>query len=1130
MKRTKSRIFLIITSIIFTICFAIGGLTLIRQNQNRAKNIVASAETHSSDTLYFEQGASALTNHFSDGFFLRFTVHLSFDEFLGGNARYIPIRLATDVPNVRFASTNIEGASPLQYTYADINSTDWIMIYLSNFTHNDSTGIYTTYIILKVVDPYQNCQLETYGRSGATAISDARSAVYIWEKAIEYDDPAVAGKEETLDKYINRPTGFQIIDQSIVPSTAGLVLDINIPTELIESLQSGSESLTESECREIAGIGQNANYISGEIEYKLDIVRTIEAPSYEGEPSDEEVFTFFGDTAPMGFSLYFGDSYARVTLPLPEDKTQEYYYYARIQERTFVSYKQIEADRFLYLPLPVIKNKVFENIEYIDSTLNYPKFSTQSLSEDILASNYTMTDIDRQALQEIAGIAPSGSEIEVTVKYKAWSENKVVDTSFTFDLPSVYAQCPALVYSSMIKLKPQYSNLDDFNVVSSDYYYTESDGWVHQTDGRIILCVQDYTYVYDTDTEKGTLTIGYEDYQFKDVHIRIANNDPENHLVLDYYPGESRSSEDGTYRTIVFDLDDIETQIYNSCSWMFNLTADDFSITGTTTNVTTTFADDELSVKYKKSNVNDLANVSIMAVVEIVPDEDYTVTYEYRSVNANALSYTTETSDEMTKKYSWLTALNFSNFMTDYGSVINQALSSNVVTGNWLTPTGIEKHEDVENKTCRIVVEYDERSVFALSNNQNSNVKYLVLNTDSLVYTGATLSQVVGVPSGYRLEKISSSSDLVSIQQSDAPATLKVTVRGSVNAGDVIPLRLVFTDQWLLTVNYFVPYKDYRIRSGVPDAAPAFAEKRSLDTSIQVSDYDDIYELDKNDAYDIIHPLDGDFSIDLLGQSTIDDVTVTFDNVSRYTIDLSYSVASLITRGYNGGNNIEIQIPLTSFSEWCDYYDTDWTIKYLNTKDRTYFRYTNDVDRDKLYGFFTVAVFEEHVSDLNYYFQKEGSDGVVSVYSSRAVKGSKVYQFFDRLDGNILGGAIVGKVGMSFCELASDDNKLVYSYFMYLDCSSDVPYYGRNGADDAYDDDSAIHNRIEDGIDFLGGLVNGMFSEENLERGLKVLLGVVLVIVIIIVLKGVISQSKMDKSVSKSIKKYNDQKKKNKKK
>ena len=199
---------------------------------------------------------------------------------------------------------------------------------------------------------------------------------------------------------------------------------------------------------------------------------------------------------------------------------------------------------------------------------------------------------------------------------------------------------------------------------------------------------------------------------------------------------------------------------------------------------------------------------------------------------------------------------------------------------------------------------------------------------------------------------------------------------------------------------------------------------------------------------------------------------------------------------------LEIKIPLTSYAEWCKEYGQDWSILFLNTPERHYFKYSNDVTRENLYGFFSVAVFKEQVSDLNYWFKNNTGDGCMTIFEGKQVSGSGVYKFFNNLTTKGVITSVLGYVGMSFCEIVNDDNAMYYSYFFYLDGTSDNAYLATNGADDAGDTGSAIGNAWEDFTDWAKDLWD-KFNSSDAWAVIKIVLGVVAVIfVVVLVISG----------------------------
>jgi len=131
----------------------------------------------------------------------------------------------------------------------------------------------------------------------------------------------------------------------------------------------------------------------------------------------------------------------------------------------------------------------------------------------------------------------------------------------------------------------------------------------------------------------------------------------------------------------------------------------------------------------------------------------------------------------------------------------------------------------------------------------------------------------------------------------------------------------------------------------------------------------------------------------------------------------------------------------------------------LNNTEKTYFQYSNDVARDNLYGYFNTAVFKEQVKDFNYYFLNNTGDGAMVMYQSKTVEGSAFYKFAEKLKDSVF--FIPAFLFMSFAEIANDDNAMYYSYFFYLDNTSNTPYLSNGGATSADDTDPAAKNTFQ---------------------------------------------------------------------
>ncbi len=337
---------------------------------------------------------------------------------------------------------------------------------------------------------------------------------------------------------------------------------------------------------------------------------------------------------------------------------------------------------------------------------------------------------------------------------------------------------------------------------------------------------------------------------------------------------------------------------------------------------------------------------------------------------------------------------------------------------------------------------------------------YKALSDTSLIYYG---TQVVDeIPDGYRVKSITSShSDLRITPNAKSPddyTKTKLQVLIDTNTRTVLPISVEYTDKWYVVVEYLQEYADLRIRTG-QSTTPCFAQAMTYEGEVRVADYADIYALTAENVRVIL----GADKIDIMGLATVDTVTVTYDKISTYTVQLSYTYAMLKATNYDGESK-EIKIPLSSYADWCDGLGQEWSILWLNTSGRRYFQYSNDVAREDLYGFFSVAVFDHHVSDLNYWFRETEGSGFVSVYESTEVKGSWLYKNLSRIRDKLI-VAPGATIAMGVSELINDDNKMVHSHFFYLDGTTNMSYLGENDPDDYDDTDGALGNQIQDGID-----------------------------------------------------------------
>lgn len=809
--------------------------------------------------------------------------------------------------------------------------------------------------------------------------------------------------------------------------------------------------------------------------------------------------------SPYSYDYTFGSTFLSsgqgvLSITIPSDLNTEYYYRAKVIKATYT----VEFDRD-YAGSSGLAN---ERTETLAESSGYYKNSIWNIGMTQLEGSESLTDAERSGIQTILGIKPSTAEISVTLKYKELTDYATLtEKSYTFHLKSAYAQNKTLAISTLYSLT-DYSNIADFNAVYTGDYWR--DGYKYTTQERIILQARDFNYTYDAATEKGRLEVVYNDFQYKDLSLRVTNNDPANNLTIDYYTTEAVAG--ATSTTLTYDFADIEEQLHNSCNWLFDFGKENIRITGTPEGVTTQLTDEALIVTFPNARESELVNLSLIGVAEIIEDVEYTLTYEYAelSLSGGEIAETWKTSAPIVKMYSEIVTYNFTNFMLDYGEIVSGAVNPAFLGGSeYYIPVSIKKEYsayDSETHTCKITVEYTYNTLFCITNNYDDGVTFKALNHSSLNYTGADF--VDSIPSGYRVERLMTPAafkDKLTITNAEDYRNAAIEVRTSTTAKEVLPVEIVFTDSWKMVVTYLENYIDYGMKKGEKDEAgkpvkACFAEKKVFSGAVKVKDIADIYHPTNAEMSKIL----GLDNLDILGLATAESISVTFDGVSTYTAKLAYSYAALKQIDYNG-NAKEIKIPLTSYADWCEEYGKDWSILFLNRTDRHFFKYSNDVARENLYGFFSVAVFKEQVSDLNFYFRNNTGDGCMTIFSQSEVRGSGVYRFFNRLAtkggfmGILLGTPLLSTMCMNLCELVDDDNAMYCSYFFYLDGTSDNPYLSNGGADSADDTDSAIKNALNDAKEWIKKTWDKLNGSDAM-KWIKIAAGIALVVLAVVAL------------------------------
>lgn len=741
---------------------------------------------------------------------------------------------------------------------------------------------------------------------------------------------------------------------------------------------------------------------------------------------------------------------------LPAWKTNEdYYVFSAVisVERLFVQYvTHVVTDVRTYT----------EGVEIsiVDVTSNYLTINEPEIYKDELNKISTSYNTPKaQGYQKALGIYNETGEATLTVNYiKMKSFTEYENASVSCIVKSAYAQSPIVLENLMAPLLSAqgFNDLTSFNASYVGNYI--ENGLTYNTEERIIREALSFKFNVDY-SQSNTITVDvvYSDFYYKDLSMRITNNDDTNHLTMNVYT--TNVSEAGNNYVLTFDYVTMQEQLYNSCNWLFALDKEHVSVSGLNSNVSVDITGTHVQVTVAKTNEQSLFGLTLTAVAEIVEDEEYVMTYDYITITSDFQTETL-TSSPIIIMYSELQNINSINFKIKYGDVITNALTSkNELGADVCEYSKIERNYNHDNNTCKITVIYNYKPTFVITNNLNNEIKYFPITSNTnLTFT---LSQLeITAPSGYRIAGLKSNSTSVTTTFYDrAPLNSYVKViELDTSYIQVFDVELTYSDKWFVSIDYLDKYKN-----------TPFAESKHFDGEIKVANYSNIYEITSSELASIL----GRQSMNVL-LSTVDSINVTFDNKATYYITVNYTNTAISAIDYDG-KKVEYKVPLSSYAEWLELYGQDWTILFLNNEQAKYFNYVNDVEPEKLYGYFSVAVFKEQVKDFNNFFKKDSYIGCVSFFDSVEISGSDLYKKFGSLKDSVFG--LVGDVGMAICEVANDDNAMYHSYFFFLNGDLDtIPVISNGGADHANDTDGAFENTVQDGQEAVDKFFDDIFG------------------------------------------------------
>ena len=659
--------------------------------------------------------------------------------------------------------------------------------------------------------------------------------------------------------------------------------------------------------------------------------------------------------------------------------------------------------------------------------------------------------------------------------------------------------------------------MSDFNVIRREVGYTvngNTDSAFLQ-DVYTLLEANGYEYSFNEETNQGELTITYGEFAAKDFTLTVRTND-DKHSALFIRSGDIKTADGKT--TITFDTSNIKTRLSNNFNW--NVDDTDFNnyiftnphggkvefkkhLTGT----------DVTSITVSTADTNLLADCGLRLVIEVVPPVELTVTVRYAELSYANGEIKEEWKTKVlpnkiwsTPNYTKINKVAFYDGDTEIGipaqgEFIDEKIRIKDGSGNRierLTYDGIIlSAADNATATAMITVKYIRNSLFRVYDSVTDDYRFVKTYSNSSEYP---CSDFISAHDGYRVKTIESDNleyaRVISAATPNDWANARISVLCQLSSGNIIPLNVIYTDKWQITVGYLEDYKN----SG-------FAVKKAYTNEIKIKDDNG------NTAFKDINKPTADEVARFLGKNSAEDLTVVrFGAVNSerisvscendvYTIKLDYGRAALKAIQSDGSYEY-INIPLSNFADWASGYGKDWSILVLNTKDKITFKSEFDVKPENLYGYFYVAIFKEQVKNLDGLFAGYTADGCRTFYDCKKVVGSELYKTCNNM--GTLGTVLclgINKVIQAAGETLHDDYGTYYSYFLFVDGSSALNYTANNKADDYFDTDSATKNTFEN----IGETISEWWQKGGAAvKFIQIILGLLAALVIITILTRII--------------------------
>ncbi len=866
------------------------------------------------------------------------------------------------------------------------------------------------------------------------------------------------------------PTNFYLLDDATQEKIKSGYL-VLMRTESIEKyykLKNEGFSLTVEDKR--------GNHTESYAPYALNLISESRIKSALSSYCDD--FYFYSSNNNMegkNIGEYLFDAFNKNVFKFayPADLSKDYYYY--------FAYFSFSHD------IPFVGNCVekltMEELGNFSEKFNVSK-SIYSYLEASFGDSYT-----RIELQKALGIYTGNKAMPITVKYRhcaGYADIREIEKSFTMD--SLYGQCKEKAVEAMYNQVEGLNDITSFNCVYEDFKWLSNGDQLDFGD-KIILQAKDYTYVYNG-SESAVLTVNYEPFNYKDFSIRVTNNDEANNLTLDIC--SASVIEDSVNYTLKFNYSDMNRWLANKAGWLVDLNEDLFNSDGVIVNksnkIEVTVGDTDLLIKVAKAEQNSLADLRVCVVAEIVEDKNITYTVHYTKLVVDVNGEITQEDVAMSPTLCLMTVYqqltNFTNFMNRFGDTVSSAVApAGLGSVVYYVPSSVSS-VSVGDLEYNLNVSYTYRTILRVSENSVFK-RFVQLDHYNNQYSLSDLGVVV--PDGYRVSNMTSDS-FMSIDFDDkVPDKAILTSNVDLFTNKIVDVDVEFSDTILVNLEYLENYV-YTDENGNQQAS-GFAVKKTLYKEVPADFFADVYKptLEELKAYT---GLDNMCIIGTFGAVNTDKISVV-KNGSVYNVKVEYHEAFLKVTQSTGESEF-MNIPLSNYDDWCNSFDKDWSILALNTKEKVCFKSNADVKREDLFGYFYVAIFKEVVKNLDELFAGYSADGCRSYYTAKEVRGTDLYKFFDSI--GIIGAVITcggSKVYQAVEESFNDDAGTYYSYFVFIDGSSTLPYSSNNKADDYFDNKSAFENTAKDVQETISAWWN---SNNDVVKGIKALLGVLLIV------------------------------------